>query len=93
MHKFKLYVIGETPRSAKAIDNLRRFLEGDFKGAYSLEVADLLKDPAAGDEDKVLATPTAIKVSPPPERRILGDFSDKTRVFLGLGLTTDEKSG
>ncbi|MBW1784361.1 MAG: circadian clock protein KaiB [Deltaproteobacteria bacterium] len=89
MYTFKLYVVGSTPRSARAIDNLREFLESDLKGAYSLEVIDLLKDPTAGDGDKILATPSAIRVSPSPERRILGDFSDKAKVFAGLGLEPD----
>lgn len=93
MHQFKLYVVGNTPRSAKAIDNLRGFLESAFGGVYSLEVIDLLKDPAAGDEDKILATPSAIKLSPPPEQRILGDFSDKAKVFFGLGIQLTPEKG
>ena len=86
MYKIKLYVVGKTPRSVRAIETLRSHLKADLREEHSLEVIDLLRDPGAGDEDMVLATPTAIRVSPPPERRILGDFSDRTRVFLGLGL-------
>ena len=86
MYKFRLYVVGDTPRSAKAIDSLREVLESDLKGQYSLDVTDLLKDPGAGDADGILATPTAIKVYPPPARRILGDFSDRTKVLFRFGL-------
>jgi len=86
MYVFRLYVVGKTPRSARAIESMSRHFETHFKGMYSLEVIDLLKDPGAGDKDLVLATPTAIRVVPTPERRILGDFSDEARVFLGLGL-------
>jgi len=89
MYTFKLYVVGKTPRSMRAIEALKRHLEADFKDMYSLDVIDLLRDPGAGDKDMVLATPTAIRVSPPPERRILGDFTDKERVFSGLGLKPD----
>jgi circadian clock protein KaiB len=49
-------------------------------------VIDVVKDPNLAEDDKILATPTLIKILPPPVRRIIGDLSNKEKVLLGLDL-------
>ena len=83
-YMLKLYVTGVTPRSRTAIKNLKEILKEDYKGAYSLTVIDVLKQPKLAEDEKILATPTLIKVLPPPVRRIIGDLSEKEKVLLGL---------
>ena len=85
-YMLKLYVTGVTPRSRTAIKNLKEILKEDYKGAYSLTVIDVLKQPKLAEDEKILATPTLIKVLPPPVRRIIGDLSEKEKVLLGLDL-------
>ena len=85
--KLKLYVTGQTPRSAAAIANLQRLCEHELSGQYEIEVIDVLERPQLAEEERVLATPTLIKELPPPLRRIIGDLSDSEKVLLGLGLT------
>jgi circadian clock protein KaiB len=80
----KLYVTGVTPRSQAAIKNLEKILDKDYKGVYSLKVIDVIKQPQLAEEDKILATPTLIKILPPPVARIIGDLSDKEKILLGL---------
>ena len=80
----KLYVTGETPRSQTVLKNLKEILDEDYKGVYSLKVIDVIKQPQLAEEDKILATPTLIKILPPPVARIIGDLSDKEKVLLGL---------
>jgi circadian clock protein KaiB len=82
----KLYVTGMTPRSRAAIKNLENIMDEDYKGVYSLKVIDLVKQPQLAEDDKILATPTLIKILPPPVARIIGDLSDKEKVLLGLDL-------
>jgi circadian clock protein KaiB len=82
----KLYVTGLTPRSQDAVKNLKKILNEDYKGVYSLRVIDVVKDPNLAEDDKILATPTLIKILPPPVRRIIGDLSNKEKVLLGLDL-------
>jgi circadian clock protein KaiB len=38
----------------------------------------------AAEKDRILATPTLLKVEPLPECRIIGDMSDKRRVLGAL---------
>ncbi len=94
MCKFKLYLYmsGETPPSVADAYNLRVLLDKELKGQYSLEVINVLDNPQRAQEDKILATPTLVKASPPPEKRVVGDFADKERVLTALGLTAEKEN-
>jgi circadian clock protein KaiB len=85
----KLYVTGKTPRAETAIGNLRRICDEELKGEYELIIIDVLENPEAAEDDKILATPTLIKQLPPPLRRIIGDLSNKDKVLLGLHVQPD----
>ena len=88
----KLYVTGQTLNSRKAVENLRNILAGELKGAYKLQIIDVLKRPQLAEEEKILATPTLAKTLPAPVRKIVGDLSDKEKVLLGLDLITETRS-
>jgi circadian clock protein KaiB len=82
----KLYITGQTPRSAQAIAHLQRICADWLNGQCEITVIDVLERPDLAEQDKVLATPTLIKASPQPARRVIGDLSDIERVMWGLGL-------
>ena len=75
-----------TPRADTAIRNLRRICDEELKGRYELEIIDVHEQPEAAENDRILATPTLVKLLPPPLRRVIGDLSDKDKVLLGLEL-------
>ena len=91
MKKIRLYVIGKTPGSVKAIEDLKTILKDEFKDQYSLEVVDIFENPGLAEEDKILATPTVITLFPGPIMRLIGDLSDREKVLLGLDLITEEE--
>lgn len=82
----KLYVTGKTPRSERAIANLKKICEEELQNQYEMIIIDILERPQLAEEEKILATPTLIKQLPPPLRRIIGDLSDKEKVLLGLDI-------
>jgi len=82
----RLYVAGQTPKSAAAFDNLKRICAEQMSGRCEIEVIDLLKNPHLAKEDQILAIPTVVRKLPPPARRIIGDLSDTERVLVGLDL-------
>jgi circadian clock protein KaiB len=82
----KLFVTGQTIRSGRAIANLRRICEEDLGTEYELTIIDVLERPQLAEDEKILATPTLIRESPLPVRRIIGDLSDTKQVLLGLDL-------
>lgn len=85
-HVLRLFVTGATPRSVRAIANLRGMLERELAGRYDLEVIDIYQDPSAATRYQILAAPTLLKLLPEPVRRIIGDLSDVDRVLRGLGV-------
>lgn len=82
----KLYITGQTNNSQEAIENLRKILEEKTGSLYTLEVIDVLVHPEMAKEDKILATPTLLKILPPPIRKIIGDLSNKEKVLWSLDL-------
>ena len=85
----RLFVTGKTPRAELAIANIRRICEEELRGRYQLEIIDVLENPAAAEDERVLATPTLIKQLPPPLRRVIGDLTDKEKVLFGLAVHPD----
>jgi circadian clock protein KaiB len=82
----RLYVAGTTPRSARAIANIKQICEEHLKGRYDLQVIDLYQQPMLAQGDQITAVPTLLKKLPPPLRRVIGDLSDRGRVLIGLDL-------
>jgi circadian clock protein KaiB len=85
-HRLRLYVVGSTPASTRAIVNTRRFCEEHLPGAYDLDVVDLSLDPSAAATAQVVAAPTLVRELPPPVRRFIGDMSDTSSLLAGFGL-------
>ena len=84
---FTLYVAGDTARSQQAYASLRRICAqtlGD--GQWEVKLVDVTRDPDAAERERILTTPTVVKESPEPRRRITGDLSDADRVLTGLGM-------
>jgi circadian clock protein KaiB len=82
----RLYVTGLTPRSTKAIQNIKKICEENLKGRYELEVIDVYQQPEFARTEQIIAAPTLIKKLPLPLRRIIGDMSNKEKVLIGLDL-------
>jgi circadian clock protein KaiB len=82
----RLYVTGTTPKSLRAIVNLKEICEEHLQGRYDLEVIDLYQQPVLAEGEQIVAAPTLIKKLPSPLRRIIGDMSDVDRVLVGLDL-------
>jgi circadian clock protein KaiB len=81
----RLYVTGTTPRSAKAIVNVRKLCE-EYLDDYDLEVIDILAFPEMAKGEQIIAAPTLIKKLPLPLRRFIGDMSQTENILRGLGI-------
>jgi circadian clock protein KaiB len=82
----KLFVAGSSGAATQAIANLTRVCDEDLAGRCELLIIDVLRQPEIAEREKILATPTLIKSSPPPIRRIIGDLADKHVLLAGMGL-------
>ena len=82
----RLYITGLTPRSSRAVKNLKTVCDEYLAGRYDLEVIDIYQQPGLARGEQIIAAPTLIKKLPLPVRRIIGDLSDRERVLVGLDL-------
>jgi circadian clock protein KaiB len=84
--ELRLYVAGNTPKSATALQNLRKYCETHLKGLYKIEVIDLLIHPQLAEGDQIFAIPTLVRKVPEPIRKIIGDLSNEEKVLVGLNI-------
>jgi circadian clock protein KaiB len=82
----RLYITGMTPRSTKAIENVRKLCEEHLTGRYELDVIDIYQQPILAKGEQIIATPTLIKKLPLPLRKVIGDMSDSERFLVGIDL-------
>ncbi|MFI8993871.1 circadian clock KaiB family protein [Streptomyces sp. NPDC053542] len=85
-YSFRLFIAGQTVRSQEAVANLRLLCDSRLRHQYDLQIVDAIQRPELAEEGRILATPTVIRLSPSPQRRVIGDLSDHHRTALALGL-------
>lgn len=88
-YHLRLYVAGQSPKSVRAVENLRHVCEEYLPGRYTIELVDLIENPERARSDEIIAVPTLIRKLPEPIRRIIGDLSDTDKVLIGLQLRED----
>jgi circadian clock protein KaiB len=85
-YQLRLFVTGVTPRSVRAIENIKQLCEAYLKGRYELTVVDIYQQPELAKQEDILASPTLIKLLPRPLRRFIGDLTKTERLIAGLDL-------
>ena len=83
---------GATDRSRLAILRARQLCEAELKDNFELEVIDVYQRPILARDGHIVATPTLVREFPPPVRRLIGNLSSATSVFVGLDLDTKGKT-
>ena len=86
----KLYVSGMSQRSMAAIENINRFCHQHFEGSCELEIIDLYKNPKIASEQQIIFSPSLFKISPLPQKILVGNFSNTEKVLSGLGIIPNE---
>ena len=82
----RLYISGSTPRSTKAVANIRSMCEQHLPGRYDLEVIDIYQQPEHAVLGQIIAAPTLIKRLPLPLRRFIGNLSDQKKLLVALNI-------
>jgi circadian clock protein KaiB len=75
-----LFITGITPRSMRAVANVRAFCEDELDGSYLLEIVDLYEHPERAQPANVVVSPTLVRSRPQPVRLLFGDMSDKQQL-------------
>jgi circadian clock protein KaiB len=85
-YNLRLYIAGQTARSAAALANLKTVCEQHLAGRYRIEVIDLLEQPQLAAGDQILAIPTLVRRLPEPIKRLIGNLAHTERVLVGLDI-------
>ena len=88
----RLYVAGATDRSQQAVLRARRLCETELKGNFELEVIDVYQQPILACDGQIVATPTLVREFPRPVRRLIGNLSNTSGLFVGLNLDSKGKT-
>jgi circadian clock protein KaiB len=87
----RLYVAGATDRSRQAVVRARQLCAAELAGNCELEVIDVYQQPILARDGQIVATPTLVREFPRPVRRLIGNLSNTTGLFVGLDLDTKSK--
>lgn len=85
-YMLRLFVTGSTPKSMRAIRNIKKICDEHLEGQYELEVIDVYQQPGEAKKEDIIATPTLVKRLPPPLKRFIGDLSDLKQILVGMDI-------
>jgi circadian clock protein KaiB len=82
----RLFVAGDSPDSAVALANLNALFPHKGRVPVEIEIVDVQREPARAARDRIMVTPTLLKVAPSPGCRILGNLKNREALLRLLGL-------
>ncbi|KAA0993450.1 circadian clock KaiB family protein [Dyadobacter aurulentus] len=85
-YRLRLFITGASANSVRAVINLKEICERYIRDQYTLEIVDVHQQRSIAEKEQLIALPLLVKISPLPERRLIGDMSDTAKVLKGLGI-------
>jgi circadian clock protein KaiB len=86
-YKFILFVAGkESKKNRQIIETINDGLVVRLKDAFTLTVVDVIKSPEAALKEQIFVTPSWVRSSPVPKKKIIGNFSVEKNVSHGLDI-------
>src|SRR4051812_30963652 len=79
MYKFRLYIADGVQNSAQAVSNLTALCQAHLPDRHEIEVVDVFREPKRALADRILMTPTLVKVEPSPIRRVMAHSVRRNR--------------
>ena len=83
----QLYVIGMSPKSMEAIENIKALCDEHLKDAFELEIIDIYKNTERAVEEHIVFSPSLIKQMPLPRKTLIGTLADTEKVIKALGIS------
>lgn len=82
----RLYVANNSPKSVRALKEIKKLCEQYLNGRYELEVIDIYQHPELLEQEQIFAVPTLIKELPPPLQKFIGDMTNTEKIIVCLDL-------
>jgi anti-anti-sigma factor len=84
--RLRLYLSSRSATGTSVAQTYRAAAQRLPADSVEIEVIDVFADPARAQSDRIIATPTLIKVEPQPELRLIGSIGDEDAILRYLGL-------
>lgn len=78
---FQLFISSNNSHAEHTLSNIHQLLEARLTHPYTLKIIDVAKHPEQAANHQVIITPTLVRVSPKPVRRIVGQLDDIERLL------------
>lgn len=92
--ELRLFVSGNTETGMRAIDNLKAACSHPSvtrSHEIDIDIIHVDESPRVAEQESVMVTPTLLKKSPPPARRLVGDLSNNRDIFVTLDIEPPEE--
>ena len=89
-YKLMLFIDGERPSGQRALQSVQALLTGQLGDRCELEVIDVRKAPERVDAERIMTTPTLVRMRGAERRLVVGDMSRPDIVLRGLALPHSE---
>lgn len=87
---FIIYIAGTKSRHFQLVELYKEICSNHLSQyTVRIEVVDLLQHPSLAEKNKILATPTISRISPGPEKRIIGSMTPEQAIQAISFLTDD----
>lgn len=80
-YNLRLFISSNNSSAEKTLNNIHHLLESGLTSPYTLKVIDVAKNPEQAALHRIITTPTLIRISPKPIKRIVGQLDDIPRVL------------
>ncbi|MEM6714932.1 MAG: circadian clock KaiB family protein [Cyanobacteria bacterium P01_D01_bin.6] len=77
----RLFVSGHSAATEQILTTLQSVLETSRHQSYTLQMVDVTKHPEQAEADQVAATPTLVRVTPLPVRRLVGELDNPLAIL------------
>lgn len=77
----RLFISSSNASAEQTLNSIHRLLEEGLNDLYTLKVIDVAKNPEQAAIDRITTTPTLVRVSPKPIRRIVGQLDDIQKIL------------
>ncbi len=84
--QLRLFVTDWTPHCLTAYNTLKKVCDKHLENRCNIEIIDLLKHPELARQNQIVAIPTLIKLTPRPNRVMVGDLSNEARLLKSLDI-------
>ena len=83
---FQLYIAGDAQNSVAALANLKAICREYLPDRHKIEIVDVFREPKRALDQGIFMTPTLVRCTPSPIRRIVGTLSQTQPVLDALEL-------